>query len=247
MLLMFITSCRPSSVWSLAAPAPAPTKSKTTTAPDRVAWDGLRFLQQSSKFVAVPSWLSGSGGKNDVVPLSPGDVLWTAADTKQNSFTMAPLDDVVMGGASMGTFDTVTGTWSATVTDANNGGFVGLRSTPIVRYDATKCRGLSWQVRLEGKVARPVKFVLRDSIDFNGITHTFIATLKPGKNTVNVPFDRLVPAKFAQILNDGKPCFASASLSGVQITYSKFEYDGKLSKGFSTGDFRLQLLSLKAY
>jgi Complex I intermediate-associated protein 30 (CIA30) len=211
---------------------------------DRVAWDGLRFLQQSSKFIAWPSLLPRpQKGSNT---LSPGDVIWTAG-SKENAFTMAPLDDVVMGGASASTFDATTGLWTATVTDANSGGFVGLRNTPALAYDATNSRGLTWEVRLVGKTARPVKFVLRDSTDFNGITHTYQTMLKPGRNTVQIPFDRLVPAKFANILNDGVCSFTKNQLAGVQITYSKFEYDGKLSRGFATGEFQLQLLSLKAY
>jgi Complex I intermediate-associated protein 30 (CIA30) len=213
---------------------------------DRVAWDGLRFLQQSSKFIAWPSLLARQPKKGSNV-LSPGDVIWTVG-SNDNTFTMAPLDDVVMGGASASTFDATTGMWSATVTDANNGGFVGLRNTPALVYDATACRGLTWDVRLVGTTAeRPVKFVLRDSTDFNGVTHTYQTMLKPGRNTVQIPFDRLVPAKFANVLNDGKCSFTKNQLAGVQITYSKFEFNGKLSRGFVTGDWQLQLMSLRAY
>jgi Complex I intermediate-associated protein 30 (CIA30) len=213
---------------------------------DRVAWDGLRFLQQSSKFIAWPSLLARQPNKGSNV-LSPGEVIWTVG-SNENTFTMAPLDDVVMGGASASTFDATTGMWSATVTDANNGGFVGLRNTPALAYDATACRGLTWDVRLVGTTAaRPVKFVLRDSTDFNGVTHTYQTMLKPGRNTVQIPFDRLVPAKFANVLNDGKCSFTKNQLAGVQITYSKFEFNGKLSRGFVTGDWQLQLMSLRAY
>lgn len=207
-------------------------------AAERVAWDGLRFLQQSSKFVKLPFRSVSKTGE-----INPGDMLWTPGSDA--SFTMAPLDDVVMGGASASTFDQTSGTWSAQVTDANNGGFVGIRNTPSIAFNAETCRGLQWDIRLDGKIPRNMKFILRDSDDFNGITWTYIANLKPGRNTVKIPFQNLIAAKFANIIPD--QTFDVRRLSGVQITYSKFEFNGKLSPGFTPGDLRLQLLSLKAY
>ena len=61
--------------------------------------------------------------------VSVGETLWTPSSS-ENFFRFSPLDDVVMGGASSSTIDNNTGIWKGTVTDANNGGFVGVRSVP---------------------------------------------------------------------------------------------------------------------
>ncbi|KAL7573317.1 hypothetical protein ACA910_011681 [Epithemia clementina (nom. ined.)] len=88
-----------------------------------------------------------------------------------------------MGGASYSTWDQATGVWQGTVTDDNNGGFVGIRSTqPLdLSWDLTQCTGLEFTFRRppppfpnndknNNKIfPRRLKVVVRDSIDFNGI------------------------------------------------------------------------------
>jgi len=211
-------------------------------AAERRPWEVLRFVQQSSKFVTLPFL----GGRAKEKRVGPGDELWTAGD-RSNSFTMAPLDDVVMGGASASTFDSNTGTWSGSVTDANNGGFIGIRSTPGFLWDCSACKGLEWKVKLggEGSGVKRVKFVLRDSTEFNGITWTTSVDLKPGMNTVKIPFDKQVPALFARTVPN--QTFRKDNIVAVQVSYSKFEYDGDMNPKFSLGDVKLQLLELRAY
>jgi len=210
-------------------------------AAERRPWEALRFLQQSSKFVSLP-FLGGTAEEKSV---RAGETLWTAGDAS-NSFTMAPLDDVVMGGASASTFDSNTGTWSGTVTDANNGGFIGIRSTPGFQWDCTSCKGLEWKLKLggEAKGVKRFKFVLRDSSEFNGITWTTSVDLKPGMNTVKMPFDKQVPALFARTVPD--QTFQKDNVVAVQVSFSKFEYDGDMNPKFSLGDIKLQLLELRA-
>jgi outer membrane lipoprotein SlyB len=227
----------------------------------RRPWEVFRFLKQSSQFVTVP--FVPRSTKMDQRTIRPGDVLWRAVgssssgnnsrDENKNVFTMGPLDDVVMGGASSSTFDGATGTWSGSVTDANNGGFIGIRSTPGFEWDMTKCKGLEWKVRLvepssssQQQQQRRFKFVVRDSAEFNGITWTTSKDLNPtGVNTVRIDFNQQIPALFAKTVPN--QTFKKNNVVAVQIAYSKFEYDGKLNPKFSLGDMRLQLLELRAY
>ena len=78
-----------------------------------------------------------------------------------------------MGGASSSNIDNNTGMWKGTVTDANNGGFVGIRSTPFkngLALDLSDCNGVELRLRLGG--GKRFKFVVRDSTEFNGICWT---------------------------------------------------------------------------
>lgn len=212
---------------------------------ERKPWELFRFLQQSSKFVQPPPLI---GRRRSTTIVQPGDTLWQAGSPAgSDSFTMAPLDDVVMGGASASQFDDATGIWSGTVTTANSGGFVGLRSTPAgLALDCRACRGLQWRVKNPSNRKIRFKFVLRDSTDFNGITWTTSVDVKPGVSTVKIPFDKQVPALFARVISDATP-FDKSSVQAVQVAYSKFEYDGGLNPTFATGPVKLQLLELSSF
>jgi hypothetical protein len=215
--------------------------SKESSSTERKPWEFFRFLRQSSKFVSPPF----VGGRKEQKTIQPCQTLWQASDSN-SVFTMAPLDDVVMGGASASTFDSNTGTWTGTVTDANNGGFVGIRSTPSFVWDCSRgCKGLEWKIKSNMSGTKRFKFVLRDSTDFNGITWSTSVDVKPGIQTIRIPFDRQIPAKFARRVPD--QTFRKDNVVGVQIAYSKFEYDGGLNPKFSLGPVSLQLLELRAY
>jgi outer membrane lipoprotein SlyB len=213
---------------------------------ERQPWNVFRFVQQSSKFVTLP--FTSSGTKSQSTNVQVGDILWNvpsnANSINKSSFTMGPLDDVVMGGASSSTFDSETGIWSGTVTDANNGGFIGIRSFPTLQWNMEKCNGIQWSIRSSKTRTVSVKFVLRDTTDFNGITWTTVANIKPGINIVKIPFNKQIPALFAKTIPD--KVFLKNNVCAVQIAYSKFEYDGKLNPKFEVGDFSLQLIELKA-
>lgn len=189
--------------------------------------------------------------------------MW-APSSKQNFFSFAPLDDVVMGGASSSTIDNNTGIWRGKVTDANNGGFVGIRSTPFkagITLDMRGCEGIELKIRLGN--GKRFKFVLRDTTEFNGVcwTTTFDAAnffnslgnflgddraASDKKSTlVRLPFAKQVPTIFAKTVS-GRT-FDSNNVVGLQLAYSKFDFDGKLNQNFELGDFSLQILEVKVY
>mmetsp|Transcript_22923 Transcript_22923/g.49592 ORF Transcript_22923/g.49592 Transcript_22923/m.49592 type:complete len:265 (+) Transcript_22923:153-947(+) len=214
---------------------------------ERKPWDIFRFVSQSSKFVTPPSLpFIGGGKKGTKRKIGPGETLWTPSSS-QNFFNFAPLDDVVMGGASSSTIDNNTGIWTGTVTDANNGGFVGIRSTPFkngVSLDVRNCAGVELRLRKGG--GQRFKFVVRDSTEFNGICWSteFDAVEKKG-GVIRIPFAKQVPTIFGKTVS-GKQ-FDDQNLAGFQLTYSKFAFDGQLNKNFQLGDFALQILELKLY
>lgn len=235
---------------------------------ERKPWDIFRFVTQSSKFVTPPSLpFFGDAGKNRMKrKVGPGETLWTSSSSSQVFFGFAPLDDVVMGGASSSTFDGNTGMWTGTVTDANSGGFVGIRSTPFrdgLSLDMSDCNGVELRLRKGDK--RRFKFVVRDSTEFNGICWTtpFDAVENKGgglsdirelfeqsRNSTNgilirIPFEKQIPTVFANTV-PGKT-FDDENVVGFQLAYSKFEYDGQLNNNFQLGDFALQVLELKSY
>jgi len=172
------------------------------------------------------------------------------------------------------TFDVATGTWiGSVVTDANNGGFIGVRSTPpsSICYDLSKCTGLEWILRNNESRGVRLKFVLRDSTEFNGVGWTSIEEIpgrrpnrKGGKVSnamIKIPFRAMRPTRFAKTLQgDGKDnlVFDASNVRSFQLTYSKFEYDGRLNPKFYVVDdddgddqennaFRVQLLEIRTY
>lgn len=242
--------------------------------PDRRPWNFFRFLQQTSRFMSpFPSPIPSSSASNGVGgyweegPVPPGTVLWrpgnsnndpTTTGTRNNIFTFAPLDDVVMGGVSSSTFDGATGIWKGIVTDANNGGFVGIRSTPlplnvIQKIDLSRCRGIEWTLAGTDKDMR-LKVVLRDSTEFNGVgwTSSKDTTKSPSTSrlksvvTLKVPFQGQVPCRFAKVISNAPP-FDASNVKAFQLVYSKFEYDGALNPKFQTGDFEIQILEIRTY
>lgn len=215
----------------------------TSSAKERKPWEFLRFVSQSSKFVTPPTLpFIGGGTKESTRKIKPGDIIW-APSSSDNFCNFAPLDDVVMGGASSSTVDNNTGMWTGTVTDANNGGFVGIRSTPFrngLSLDVSDCKGV--ELRLRKGDGKRFKFVVRDSTEFNGICWT---TEFDAGSVIRIPWAKQIPTIFAKTVN-GKN-FDDEKVVGFQVAYSKFEYDGQLNKKFQLGDFALQIMELKAY
>jgi outer membrane lipoprotein SlyB len=209
----------------------------TSSSQERKLWDVFRFARQSSRFISL-----FPGNTKGVQVVRPGDILWKPGQP-QNSFTFAPLDDVVMGGASSSGFDANTGKWTGQVTDANNGGFVGIRSTPNLNLDMTKCKGL--ELKLRSKKQKRIKVAVRDNTEFNGITWATSVDLKNG-SVVRVPFAKQVPTVFAKTVTDNK-AFRKDQVTAVQLVYSKFEYDGKLNPRFELGNVDVQIEEIKAY
>jgi Complex I intermediate-associated protein 30 (CIA30) len=203
----------------------------------RQAWDPIRFVTQSSKFVSFPSL-----GKKVGRVVRPGDILWSPGG-ECNDFKFSPLDDVVMGGVSSSSFDDITGMWNGKVADENNGGFIGIRSYPNVNWDMTMCRGL--QIRLKSSQNCRIKLGLRDTAEFNGIVWNTSANVDKS-TAARIPFLSLIPNKFANRVTLDK-VFNRSNIVGIQFVYSKFEYDGDLNPKFRIGDVKLQILEVTAY
>lgn len=239
--------------WKTRPAVPELAESNSSNKPtERIPWDGFRFLKQSSQFVSLPKPFQNKGAPKIVYP---GDVIWEPS-SNSNIFRWGSLDDVVMGGASESEFDNATGTWKGTVTSANNGGFVGIRSTPFAApLNMKKCKGFEFKLR--GGDGKRFKAVIRDSTDFNGVcwTTSFDAPksslggfFSKGENksvgSVKIPFSKQIPTIFARTVPD--QTFDVENVVGLQVAYSKFEYDGDLNPNFALGDFDLQLMEVRA-
>ena len=236
---LLLTACFQSASAFVPFPSQRSASTILRSSSEKQSWDAFRFLRQSSRFINLPFVPRSSNLTRENV--RPGDILWQVeSDT---AFTMSPLDDVVMGGVSSSTFDN--GQWKGVVTDANNGGFVGIRSTPSFKWNMKDCKGLQWTLVQNSKRRLRFKFVNRDSTDFNGITWTTSVDLKPGKNVVKIDFSKQIPALFAKTVPD--QTFQADNVVAVQIAYSKFEYDGDLNPNFELGPVDLQLIELKAF
>mmetsp|Transcript_52114 Transcript_52114/g.156405 ORF Transcript_52114/g.156405 Transcript_52114/m.156405 type:complete len:152 (-) Transcript_52114:561-1016(-) len=151
-----------------------------------------------------------------------------------------------MGGVSSSEIDNGTGLWTGTVSSANSGGFVGVRSTPMgVPLDMSMCKGIEFKLR--GGEGKRFKAVVRDSDEFNGVcwTSSFDAPRGSKDGTVRLPFQKQVPTIFARTV-PGKT-FQSKNVMGFQLAYSKFEYDGALNPKFALGDFSIQILEVRAF
>jgi Complex I intermediate-associated protein 30 (CIA30) len=271
------------------------TEPPSTVNKQRQPWEFGRFMRQSSKFVNLPFWPS-STTRAPATVIRPGTVVWqpsagASAAVAVPPFSFGPLDDVVMGGASSSTFDNDSGLWKGSVTDANNGGFIGIRSFPAFKWDMTSCQGIELKLRQRGGDDQRFKIILRDSTDFNGIcwttsvnvrgnggsiggnsnsipsymklfrpkdltpndrgdsTTTTTRTTMPSTTsttTVRIPFDKQIPTLFAKTVA-GATKFQKDSIVGVQLAYSKFEYDGAFNPRFAVGDIQLEIVEIKAY
>jgi hypothetical protein len=138
-----------------------------------------------------------------------------------------------------------TGNWTGYVSTANNGGFAGIRTklfkTP---FDCSDCTGL--KIKLKGDGQR-FKFIVRDDEEWNGVAWSFSVDTKVGQSTeVRIPFQNFKPTKYAKTLKDFQP-FNKAQVTGMQLTLSKFEYDGELNPKFREGPFSVQLESIATY
>jgi hypothetical protein len=201
---------------------------------ERRPWEFFRFVRQSSRFIDILP------RKTQKRTIQPGDVLWKPVGM-ETYFDFAPLDDVVMGGASSSTFNGATGKWKGEVTDANSGGFIGIRSTPVVDLDMSNCKGID--IRLKSDTKLRLKVVIRDTTDFNGIAWT--SSKDVGGRSLQIPFNSQVPTMFAKTVESDP--FKRKNVKSIQLVYSKFEYDGALNPKFSTGDFDVQLEEIRAY
>jgi NAD(P)-dependent dehydrogenase (short-subunit alcohol dehydrogenase family) len=166
-----------------------------------------------------------------------------------------PLDDVVMGGASVSGLEAragaseggaaPAGVFSGRVTSANNGGFASVRTRNLdPPLDLGAYAGL--ELRLKGDGQR-YKLILRMEPAWDGVGYTASFDTRPGEwQTVRLPFAAFVPVFRAKTVA-GAPRFDPRRLTSVQLMLSKFEYDGRLNPAFREGAFELPLQRVSAY
>jgi hypothetical protein len=182
------------------------------------------------------------GGSSAGRPLSPNSVVYSAANPL--GLVWGPLDDVVMGGSSKSSFDASTGVWKGTVI-VESGGFSGIRTQPFESpLDLSGCSGLRLRVKGQGQ---RLKLIIRDDDQFNGIAWSYSIDTNPLLDTdVKVKLSDFVPTKFARVV-EPRPNINAATIGAIQLTYSKFEYDGKLNNKFRAGDFEFKLKEIDTY
>jgi hypothetical protein len=213
----------------------------------RRPWDFGRFLSTATKFNSPADAIARAfRGPTSALRLGRRDVVWSPA--QPNGFEFGELDDVVMGGCSQSSVSVGADglTWSGEVTTANNGGFTGVRSKTLARpLDLSQCAGI--KLRATCATGFRYKCILRDSIDWNGIAWTSSFTMpKGGEKTVALPFASFVPTLFARTVPDSPPLRTDRILA-VQLSLSKFEYDGGLNPTFREGRFNLTLRDIETY
>lgn len=226
----------------------------------RKPWDALRFVKQSSKFITLPNPFDQRRSRSTRAVV-PGETIWQSGMESSSLFQWAPLDDVVMGGVSSSTFDNGTGEWIGTVSDSNSGGFIGVRTTPVVpALNMEACSGVDFFLR-KGDAKR-IKAVIRDSTEFNGVCWTtcFDLPATSKKNTfaslfdkddseegvsIRIPFQTQIPTIFSKTVPG--QTFDVKNVVAFQLVYSKFEFNGVLNSNFALGDFSLGVIKVKAY
>ena len=92
------------------------------------------------------------------------------------------------------------------------------------------------------------KFIVRDDNDWNGIawTQSFDTSADGKFRDVQLPFSEFVPTLYAKTVTNARP-LDTASICAVQLTLSKFEYDGGLNPNFQTGAFCLDVEEIRSY
>lgn len=91
------------------------------------------------------------------------------------------------------------------------------------------------------------KFIIRDDDDWNGTAWAYSFDTTRGKSQViNIPITSFIPTKFARTVQNAG-LFKVDNLSTLQLSLSKFEYDGKLNPKFTEGSFCLEIESIGTF
>ena len=206
----------------------------------RAPWEFGRFARQRLFFNAPRLAVARDAPATNGVIWSPG---------ASGGIEWGSLDDVVMGGASRSTWTLVDGAhgrFAGTVTTANNGGFAGVRTRALAPpRDLSAAAGLVARVRGDGN---RYKFIVRDDDEWNGCawTQSFDTAADGAWRDVRLPFSAFVPTRFARTVPNSRP-LDTRRVTALQLTLSKFEYDGALNPSFRTGAFCLDVESISTY
>lgn len=157
------------------------------------------------------------------------------------------VDDVVMGGVSESGMRLVENRaiFSGNVSTANNGGFASVRTRNFEPpLDLSDYEGIELRVHGDGK---RYKFIIRCEGKWDGIGYCYsFDTFSNIPKTIRIPFADLIPVFRAKTVPEAGE-FDASRVYSMQLMQTKFEYDGALNPRFSTGLFRLDLESIKAY
>ncbi len=202
--------------------------------PEQVEYHGVQHLLERAQASQFPQ--ANSHGIMDFRASNPHlAALWGA------------LDDVVMGGVSQSGLRILPNTalFTGTVSTANSGGFVSIRTKNLEPpLDLSPYEGV--QIRLKGDGQR-YKFFLRDFPAWDGVGYACsFDTVADQWQTITIPFADLIPVFRAKRATQA-PAFNPASVYSLQLMLSKFEYDGALNPHFQTGSFSLELEEITAY
>lgn len=223
-------------------------KESKDTKPTRRSWEIGRFIKTANFYDGLkPKFIRQIfNPKKESVVVPPNSIIWS--NTNSNDISWGPLDDVVMGGVSQSKIkpgDTFTGKWDGLVTSENNGGFVGIRTKLFnPPKDISQCRGIVLRIKGDGN---RYKFIARDDDEWNGIAWSYsFDTIASKFMDIKIPISKLIPTKFARTVQNLQP-FNAKSLNALQLSLSKFEYDGKLNPKFTEGYFQLQIESISTW
>jgi hypothetical protein len=207
-------------------------------------WDFVRFIKTAAFYDVLKPKLPFFTTKKSTRLIPKGFSLWSSDNDKIAKW--GPLDDVVMGGRSKSDIDTskqFNGDWNGYTTSAGGGGFTGIRTKPFSpALDLSKCSGI--EIKLKGDGQR-YKFIARCDDDWNGIAWSkSFDTIKDKVITVKFLFNDLKPTRFARVI-PGNDKFKSEYTTALQLSLSKFEYDGGLNPKFNEGEFKFILEEIK--
>ncbi|MDG2991373.1 CIA30 family protein [Candidatus Synechococcus calcipolaris G9] len=157
------------------------------------------------------------------------------------------LDDVVMGGVSESGLRllSTTALFTGTVSTANSGGFVSIRTRNLYPpLNLVGYQGIALRVKGDGQ---RYKFFLRSEEAWDGVGYAYsFNTVADEWITVQIPFRELTPVFRARTLPSAPP-LNIGQIHSLQLMLSKFEYDGNLNPHFKAGLFALEIESIAAY
>lgn len=233
---------------SFAVKAMKDSSTKTTSTKPK-PWEWTRFLKTLSFYEVFKPRFSGfkyySERKKEAFKLNKDFLLWSP--TNKDLMQWGPLDDVVMGGRSKSDLqfgEEFNGTWTGISTAEGGGGFTGIRTKLLEpALDVSDCMGFEITVKGDGQ---RYKFITRWDEEWNGIAWSYsFDTVKDKTIKVRIPLSKLKPTRYAKTLPDA--FFSRSTLRALQISLSKFEYDGALNPSWREGPFYLKVESIKTY
>ena len=200
--------------------------------------------------LATPLAANGGGAPSPDIPLFDPSTPGAPAPE------FGPLDDVVMGGASVSEFRVVQGAgedgvspggvFTGTLTEAGGGGFASVRTKNFEPpLDLSSAAGIALRVRGDG---RRYKLILRNSAGWDTPTHTAVFQSPPDGEwgTVRLHWSDFTPIFRAKTMV-GAPPLDPTTIFSIQLMLSKFEKDGDLNPTHRVGPFRLPVAKMWAH